>query len=169
MKHCDLDKVNSGSATGRAEVMAAIDGLVEEVAHLALRVKRIVSIADARRKRSESRKRAALRRRARRKTLEQAELGATSAATASDVQAVELAEASNFPLSPQQDSCTDNASRGETDLTGELTAKLEAAFPQPQDANCPEENAIAARVAELHDRLGGFIKPSLPQQPDRTT
>ena len=149
--------------------MAAIDGLVEEVAHLALRVKRIVSIANARRKRSELRKRAALRRRARRKTLEQAELRATSAATASDVQAVEMAEASNFPLSPQQDSCTDNVSRGETDLTGELTAKLETAFLQPQGANCREVNAIAARVAELHDRLGGFLKPSVPQQPDRTT
>lgn len=169
MTHCDLDKVNSGSATGRAEVMAAIEGLVEEVAHLALRVKRIVSIADARRTRSESRKRAALRRRARRRTLEQAELRAMSAATVSDVQAVEMAEAPNFPQSSQQDSCTDNASRGETDMAGEPTAKLEAAFPQPQGTNCPEVNAIAARVAELHDRLGGFIKPSVPQQPDRTT
>ena len=32
-----------------------------------------------------------------------------------------------------------------------------AALAQPRDASCREENAIAARVLELHDRLGGFI------------
>jgi hypothetical protein len=149
--------------------MAAIDGLAEEVARLALHVRRIVAIADARPKRSEPRKRSALRRRVRRKTVEQAELKASSAATPCDVQAVEMAEASNFPLSPQQDSCTGNASRGEMGLIDELNAKREAALAQPKDASCREENAIAARVAELHDRLGGFIKRSLPQPPDQNT
>jgi hypothetical protein len=74
----------------------------------------------------------------------------TSAATACDVQAVEMAEAANSLLSPQQDSCGGNAGRGEIGLLDEL---------KPKDANCREENAIAARIAELHDRLGGFIKP----------
>jgi hypothetical protein len=99
------------------------------------------------------------------KTVEQAELKATCAATACDVQAVEMAEAANFPLSLQQNSCTGNVSKDEIALIDELNAKLEAAFAEPKDASCREENAIAARVAELHDRLGGFIKPSLPQQP----
>jgi hypothetical protein len=166
MIQCDLNKVNAGSITGRAEVMAAIDGLAEEVARLALHVKHIVAIADARPKRSVPRKRSALRRRAQRKTVEQAELKTTAAATACDVQAVEMAEASNFPLSPQQDSCTGNVS-SEIHLIDELNAKLEAALAEPKDASCREENAIAARVAELHDRLGGFIKSSLSQPPDQ--
>jgi hypothetical protein len=54
-------------------------------------------------------------------------------------------------------------------LIDELNAKREAALAQPKDASCREENAIAARVAELHDRLGGFIKRSLPQPPDQNT
>ena len=69
MTQCDLNKVNVGSITGRAEVIAAVDGLVEEMAHL-------------------------------RKTLEQAVLKATAF---SEVQAVEMAEAANFPISPQHD------------------------------------------------------------------
>ena len=58
-----------------------------------------------------------------------------------------------------------------------LTARLDAlrAVMAPRfkpDGSCQEENAIAARIAELHDRLGGFIKPSatadsLIKTPDR--
>ena len=143
MGHGELDKVILGPTTGRAEVMAAIDGLAEKVAHLALRVKRIVSIPDAERY-----------------ALEKTNLGATLAATDSNVQVFQMAEELNFPLSPQQGRCVDNTCKSVTELTGELAAKLEAAFPQLQDANCPEENAVAARVAELHDRLGGFLESS---------
>ena len=92
-------------------------------------------------------------------TVEQARPMATSAATAYDLQAVETAEAANCPSSPQPDGHTGNASRGEIGLIDELNAKLEAAFAEPKDASCREENAIATRIAELHDRLGGFIKP----------
>ena len=62
-------------------------------------------------------------------------------------------------MSPQQDSCTGHAGRGEIGLLDELKSKLEAAFTEPKDSNSRDENAIAARIAELHDRLGGFIKP----------
>ena len=44
-----------------------------------------------------------------------------------------------------------------------------AALAEATSTGCPEQNAIAARVAELHDRLGGFIKPSLPQPPNQNT
>jgi hypothetical protein len=63
MTQCDLNKVIAGSTTGRAEVMAAIDGLAEEVARLALHVRRIVAIADARPKRSATCKRSKWRKR----------------------------------------------------------------------------------------------------------
>jgi hypothetical protein len=157
MTQCDLNKVNAGSITGRAEVMAAIDGLAEEVARLALHFKLTAAIACAAEAERAAEALRAVTGRAT-ETVEQAELKATSAATVCDVQAVEMAEASNYPLSPQQDSCTGNIS-SEIHLIDELNAKLEAALAEPKDASCREENAIAARVAELHDRLGGFIKP----------
>ena len=138
--------------------MAAIAGLAEEVTRLALHLKLTAAIACA----AEAERAAeALRAATGRATeaVEQAELTATSAGTTRDIQAVEMAEAANFPLTPQQDRFTGNASRGEIDLIDELNAKLEAAFAEPKDASCREENAIAARVAELDDRLGGFIKP----------
>ena len=157
MRQCDLNKVIAGSTTGRAEVMAAIAGLAEEVTRLALHFKLTAAIAcAAEAERAAEALRAATGRVT--ETVEQAELKATSAATVCDVQAVEMAEASNYPLSPQQDSCTGNIS-SEIHLIDELNAKLEAALAEPKDASCREENAIAARVAELHDRLGGFIKP----------
>jgi hypothetical protein len=137
--------------------MAAIAGLAEEVTRLALHFKLTAAIACA----AEAERAAEALRAATglaTETVEQAELKATSAATVCDVQAVEMAEASNHPLSPQQDSCTGNIS-SEIHLIDELNAKLEAALAEPKDASCREENAIAARVAELHDRLGGFIKP----------
>ena len=96
---------------------------------------------------------------------EQSELKATSDVTACDSQALEMAEAVMFPLSPQPD-YTDNASRGETNLVVELTSKLEAAFP---DASYQEKNSVAARVAELQERLDGFLTPSLPQPADQNT
>ena len=54
-----------------------------------------------------------------------------------------------------------------------LTARLDAlravmARTIKPGVSCQEENAIAARIAELHDRLGGFIKPSL-RQPNQNT
>lgn len=115
------------------EVMAAIiDCLGGELAQLALNVKRLVTTAD-------------MQRHAQLKAVEQAELRTMSAATERDAQAIDVAEAANFPLSP-----------------------VEAPLAEPKAASHREENAIAARVAELYDRLGGFINPSLPQ-PNQNT
>ena len=91
----------------------------------------------------------------------QADLKATFAATTCDAQSVKSAEVTELQLSLQQGNCIENAVRGETALINNLTAQVEVAFPQSHDANCPEENAIAARVADLHDRLGGFVKSPL--------
>ena len=158
MRQCDLNKVIAGSTTGRAEVMAAIAGLAEEVTRLALHFKLTAAIdCAAEAERAAESLRAATE--CATETVDQAELKATSAAPACDVQAVEMAEMANCALSPQQDSGTGNASRSEIDIIDELHAKLEAAFTRPKDASCREENAIPARVAELYDRLGGFIKP----------
>ncbi len=132
MTRCDLDKVHSGSTAERAEVIAAIDGLVEEVANLALLVKRIVAMADAANAKRAQDVDAGV---ARHVTGEQAELNSTPASTESDVQAVEMAEASHFPLSPQHDSYTGNVG-SEIDFIDDLKRKLEAAFAQPRDASC---------------------------------
>ena len=134
MTRCDLDKVHSGSTAERAKVIAAIDGLVEEVAHLALFVKRIVAMADAAKAKRAQNVDTGV---ARDVTGEQAELNSTPASTESDVQAVKMAEASHFPLSPQQDSHTGNIG-SEIDLIDEINRKLEAAFAQPRDASCRE-------------------------------
>ena len=100
MRQCDLNKVIAGSTTGRAEVMAAIAGLAEEVTRLALHFKLTAAIACAdEAERAAEALRAATGRAI--ETVKQAELKATSAATVCDVQAVEMAEASNHPLSPQ--------------------------------------------------------------------
>ena len=132
MRQCDLNKVIAGSTTGRAEVMAAIAGLAEEVTHLALHFKLTAAIAcAAEAERAAEALRAATGRVT--ETVEQAELKATSAATVCDVQAVEMAEASNYPLSPQQDSCTGNIS-SEIHLIDELNAKLEACLLYTSDA-----------------------------------
>jgi len=90
---------------------------------------------------------------------EQAELKGTSAGAVCNLQAVEMAEAANIPFSAQKNSCAGNASRGEIDLLYELDSNPEAAVVKPEDADCLGESAIAARIAELHDRIGGFIKP----------
>lgn len=164
MTHCDLDKVSSRAPAGRSDVMAAIDGLVEEVAHLAFRIEHLVATANAAKAELAEQAVSPGATRPVTEAVEQTELKATSATTACDPQALEIAEAVMFPLSPQQD-CMDRASGGETNLIGGLASKLEAKCPEPKNASCREENAVAARVAELHERLGGFITPSLPHPP----
>jgi hypothetical protein len=46
-------------------------------------------------------------------------------------------------------------------------AEVEKPIDQP--AGYRGENAIAARVLDLHDRLGGFIMPQLSQQSGQST
>lgn len=81
------------------------------------------------------------------KTVEQVKLKPTVC----DLKAVEMLEPA------QQDNCAGKASRGEIELIDELD---EAALAKQKVATFREDNAIATRVLELHDRLGGFIKPT---------
>jgi hypothetical protein len=168
MTQCDLDKTSSGAAAGRADVIAPIEGLVKEVAHLAIRIKHLVAMANAAKAELAEQAVGPGATRPVTETVEQTVLKATSAATACDPQALEMAEAVMFPLSPEQD-CMDKASSGEANLIDELTSKQESIFPEPKNASCREESAVAARVAELHERLGGFITPSLPRPPHQTS
>ena len=125
MTQCDLDRVSSGASAGRVEVQAAIEGLVEKVTHLALRIKYLVSMADAVKAELAEQAVSPGATQPVTETVEQTVLKATSAATACDPQALEIAEAVMFPLSPQQD-CMHRAGSDETNLIGELTFELEA-------------------------------------------
>ena len=154
MTHGDLDKISRDAPPGRDEIISVVAGLTEQVAHLTVQVRRLVALADARRRRS------ALRRHRKSKTAPQAERKRARAATTCDVQPGETAEATTVSLSLRQGGCREDAMSSETALAN-LTAQLEAAFPQTHNTNCPQESAIAARVADLHDRLGGFVKLSL--------
>ena len=92
-----------------------------------------------------------------------------------DAQLSRMEEAATTGTSLQPDVWAVDARQCEMDVVDELyaarsdLAKVGAAFAEPKDASFREENAIAARVAELRARLGGFIKPSLPQPPDQIT
>ena len=138
------------------ELTAELAGLAEAIMRTALHVKINAVIADAV---EVDRTAEALRAAAGRatETIEQAKLKLNSSATARDAQAFEMAETASFLLPPQQDNCAGNASRGEIELIDELN---EAAFADPKVPNFREDNAIAARVLELRDRLGGFINPT---------
>jgi CRP/FNR family transcriptional regulator, cyclic AMP receptor protein len=54
MTHGDLNKVCSDGPAGQDEIISVVAGLTERVAHLTLQVRRLVALADARRKRSAS-------------------------------------------------------------------------------------------------------------------
>jgi hypothetical protein len=155
MTHADLDKVGFDGPHGRDEIISVLAGLTEQVARLEVQVRRLVAMADARRRRS------ALRRHRKSKTVPQTQRKTASAATTCDVQPVDTAEASTVSLSPRQGGCAENAVRGENALFDNLAAQLESAFPPSHETNCAQESAIAARVADLHERLGGFVKASL--------
>ncbi len=152
------------SVTGRTELMAAIAGLVEKVERLALHVERIVKMADATKvERAETTGHVAVKCGAE----ETGQFNTASAVKACAAQRSDFAEASSFPLSPHQNSWTCNAATEET--IGDANTKIEAAFSERKDeTNSRAKDAIAGRVLELHDRLGGFIKPPLPEPIDQT-
>jgi hypothetical protein len=79
---------------------------------------------------------------------------------ATDAQAIDVAESNCFPLSPQQNSRACETAKNKIDL---------ALGRDPKVVNRAEGDSIAARVLELHERLGGFIKSSLPQSSHRNT
>jgi hypothetical protein len=95
-----------------------------------------------------------------------------------DAQVSGMAEAATTGKLLQRNGWIDDADKIEMDVVDELCAarsdlaKVDAPLAEPKDASRGAENAIAARVLELHDRLGGFVKPHLlplSQPPDRNT
>ena len=169
MTQCDLDKASSGAAAGRADVIAAIEGLVKEVAHLAIRIKHLVAMANAANSELAEQAVSPGATRPVAETVEQTVLKATSAATACDPQALEMAEAVMFPLSPEQD-CMDKASSGEANLIDELTSKLEVHIPRTEERKLPggkRRCCACGRTARTARRVYNTF--SLPRPPHQTS
>ena len=142
----------ASSASGRAEITAAIEGLADEVAHLARKISCIVSTANA--KGNSPREKAEC----------EGALCSTPIGTNCEALVCETAEAKNVPLSPQQNTEIDEDIPRE--LVEETNVNFKTSLPEPAHTADREENAIATRVADLYDRLGGFIKTALPKAPN---
>ena len=167
MQQRDLKKGMDGPITGRTEVMVAISGLVDEVARLALQVKRIAAkagVAEAGHATDVRQVSATCATEA----IDHTEIEVASAVTACDAHEIEMVEAANSPLLPE-DSWISNASTSEISPLPESNAgrdglaNVEAVLAEPTDANCRAENPIAANILKLSDRLGGLLK-SLPSR-----
>jgi hypothetical protein len=149
------DDLITSSVSRRAEVRAAIEDLADEVARLARKLNRIAPLA--------SKRGTPILEKAR---LEAALPGAF-AATTCEALSPETEEAKSFPLSPQRNTEINEVIADE--LVEEPSANFKSSLPEPTHASCSEENAIAARVADLYERLGGFINLSLPKPTDHNT
>jgi hypothetical protein len=147
-----LDGPIASSVSGRASVRVAIEDLADEVARLSRKLNGIASTAN---------KRGGLA--VEKGNFEAAPRGAV-AATACEVLPRATEEA---PLSPQRNSETSEVIAGE--LVEETKANFKNSPPEPMQTGRWEENAIAGRVADLYERLGGFIKPSLPKLTDHNS
>jgi hypothetical protein len=151
--------------------MAAIAGLVEEVARLALHFKLTVGIDGA----VEAERAAeALRAATARATEGVVPQSRREAESGDEAQASPMAEVPSTEMSLQPNGGIDDMGKVLDDLCAARSAlsQVSAAFAKPQDASRRAENAIAACVLELHDRLGGFIKPHrlpLSQPPEQNT
>ena len=142
--------VPAGSITGRAELLSAIARLIDEVAHLALRVEFLLAKTNA-------------------VNLPLAHDNPTEqnifkpeVIETCDAETVNTSEVGNTPLSPQQNNWTYSASIAEMDLGDHLDNNIGALFT-PKNAR--SGYGLAGRILELQDRLGGFIKPALSKQP----
>ena len=139
------DKLIASSVSGRAAVGVAVEDLSDEVARLARKVSLIVPTA---------KKLGTLTREKAR--IDAALDGAFAATTGGPIaSAIEGA-----PLSLQRDRQT-----GEV-VAEEPSSNFKTSPPEPTQIRRQEENAIAGRVADLYERLGGFIKPSLRKPTD---
>ena len=143
------DNLIPSSVSSRAQITAAIEDLAAEVAHLARKLDCILPSANPQ-ENAEKLEFEATRR-------------GTFAVTTRAALPAEAEDATNVPLSPQKNT------EIKEDSTGELNADLKTSLPEPAHTRCREENAIAERVADLYERLGGFIKPSLPKTLDPNT
>ena len=89
---------------------------------------------------------------------------ALRAATACNAQVIDMAEATNFQLTPQQDSWTRNARTSEIYTVHEVwtesgLATVEDPLAERAETSRLMESGVATHtILELHDRLGSFIK-----------
>jgi len=141
------DNLIASSVSGRAAVRVAIEDLSDEVARLARKLNRIAPTANKHGTPT------------REKARNDAALGGAFAATVCEPLRPAVEEA---PLSPQRE--TGEVVAGK--LVDESSAKIKTSPPQPTQTRRQEENAIAGRVADLYERLGGFINPSLRKPTD---
>ena len=163
-----------------AELTAEVADLAEAVVRVALHVKINAVIADA----AEVERTAEALRTATGRATEwvepqsRHETSSIDTVISHDAQVSGMAEAATTGKLLQRNGWIDDADKIEMDVVDELCAarsdlaKVDAPLAEPKDASRGAENAIAARVLELHDRLGGFIKPHLlplSQPPDRNT
>jgi hypothetical protein len=137
----------ASSKTGRAELLSAIDDLVAKVEKLAIQVNGVVALVDAGKLTCSSEGPDRLS-------------AAAGTAVASDLQAGDTGEVTSIPLSPHQSGWICNADP--IDKVSEVNSIIETSQFAPKGGSSKEMYAIAGRVLELHDRLGGFIKPSPP-------
>lgn len=143
-------KAIAGSATGRGELLVAFSDLLANVEKLAIQVNRIVTQADAANVTFGGKEPDRL------EALVRTDL-------ARDLQAGGTADATHFPLSPHQDSWKGDAQSGDGD---EVNLSIKVAEFDRKRAGSRARHAIAGRVLDLHDRLGGFIKPLPPRAID---
>jgi hypothetical protein len=146
------DNLIAGSVSGRTAIAEAIERLADEVACLAHKLNRIVPAANTR---GNS---------AMKKSEFEAALRCAFAETTCEERPPETKDTNNAPFLPQH-STELNAVIADG-LGGQPNANFKTSLPKARHVICPEENALAARVAELYDRFGGFIKPSLAEPPD---
>ena len=146
LPQCSIETTTTTPMTGRAEIVVAIDDLAANIKKLAVKLDHIIALGEAAKVTSSSK--------------------GLNRADGSDFQDGNTAEGTNFPLSPHPDSWMGNVRS--IDITDEaITPKLTKLTPK--DCSPRAKNAIAARVLDLHDRLGGFIKavPPGPSDPKR--
>jgi hypothetical protein len=155
LAHRTSDDLIACSVSGQAEIAVAIESLADEVARLARRINCIVPTANTRRNSPLE------------KVQFEAALRSAFAGTSCEARPPETDEAKMIPLSPQQDTEINEVIARE--LVEEANANFKNSLPEPTYTSGREENAVAARVADLYERLSGFIKSSLPKASEHNT
>lgn len=152
LPHRSVEKATASSTMGRGELSAAIVDLAAKVEKLSVRVDRIVALVNVGKVTCRSKVRNRF---------------GTVAGTdlARDLRGGGTAETTNFPLSPNRDSWICNAYPGE--FCDEVNSTIEVTEFDRKEGVSRAKNAIAGRVLDLHDRLGGFIKPLPPRHFDQ--
>jgi hypothetical protein len=86
---------------------------------------------------------------------EQLKFKSNSIATTGEAQAIEIEEMASFSTPSRQPDWATHVRKAEAKFIDGFDAAKAA---EPKVAPFREDNAIAARVLELHDRLGGFLR-----------